>query len=300
MNSSNFGPVLAFLRLKTTGIPKVGDEKTEIGFLGPEGTFAHLLAKQRFAAEARLVGRPNVKEVFDFVAGDRSRLGLVPIENSSGGTIYDTVDQLIDPRYGLFIRELVTLNVRLALLGKNKESIRVIYSHFAPITHCESWVKARYPGAQLEETKSTTLAAKLAAKEKDAAAIGTRFAGEIYNLDVLEFPIGDETTNVTQFVIVGHEKAADANADRISIVATLPNQPGSLYKFLGPLANAGVDMLRITSRPIIGKPNSYIFLIDLAGSESDSAVQKALKESSKLAEHLRSIGSYRLVGPFDS
>jgi chorismate mutase / prephenate dehydratase len=275
-------------------------EGKEIGFLGPDGTFAHLAARQRFTGDVKLVGQSNVKEVFEFVAGDRSRLGLVPIENSSGGTIYDTVDQLINPVYGLFIQELVSLNVRLALLGKTKDRIRVIYSHFAPILHCAAWAKQKYPDAKLEETKSTTLAAKLASKEDHAAAIGTRFAGEIYDLDVLEFPIGENKPNVTQFVVVGHEKPTVKDADRMSLVATLPNHPGSLYDFLGPLANAGVNMLRITSRPIIGKPNSYTFLIDLAGSENDKSVQKALKQAAKLTEQMRSIGSYRLVGPYDS
>src|ERR1700677_2243335 len=145
-----------------------------VAFLGPEGTFAHLTAKKRFGDNVTLIPQPTIADVFDSVNSRSASLGIVPIENSSGGTIYDTVDRLVDTNNKLIVQELLSINVRLALLGKDKKKIRVIYSHFAPLHHCEAYLREKFPSVELSEQPSTAAAVKKAVESDDAAAIGNR------------------------------------------------------------------------------------------------------------------------------
>ncbi len=275
--------------------------KPSIGYLGPEGTFAHLAVQRRFGKGRRLVPLPTVKEVFDFVLrGGKADMGIVPIENSSGGTIYDTVDRLVDHRYPLFIQESLSINVRLALLGRNREKIRVIYSHFVPLYHCEKWLHRHFPKAELRETSSTAKAVKAAAEEEGAAAIGNQQAGEIYQLKILEYPIEQDVPNVTQFFVLGHRSLIPRDASRSTMIVALPNQPGALVDFLEPFRDAGINLSRIISRPVSGHPNTYVFLVDLVGKGNDPAVKKALTQAHKVSESIRSLGSYPVREPYES
>jgi prephenate dehydratase len=273
---------------------------SSIAFLGPEGTFAHLAANQRFGNKFALVPQRSVADVFDYVRQDESRYGIVPIENSSGGTILDTVDRLVDASYDLFIQESLSINVKLALLGKDKKNIRTIYSHFAPLHHCETWLRKNFPDAEKIETQSTTMAVIAASKEAGAAAIGTRLAGEIYKLKVLEFPIEQDIPNVTQFLILGHTRPDARAGSQTSLVVELPNKVGSLYKFLGPFLKQGINLSRLLSRPLSGHPGSHLFLVDAETTETDPKMQRALKAARKHVVGIRSIGSYPVRKRYDS
>lgn len=273
--------------------------KQHIAFLGPN-TFAQLAAEARFGRREKMLSFRTVPEVFDFVVKDPSRLGVVPIENSSGGTIYDTVDRLVDSSYGLFVKEALSMNVRLALLGKDKKSIKVIYSHFAPLLHCENWLRSNYPNAKVKEAANTGEAVRLAAEKNDAAAIGHRDAASTYNLKVLEFPIESETRNTTQFFVLGHSETNSKESTRTSLVVTLPNTPGSLCDFLLPFKKAGVSLARIISRPIVGKPETYVFLIDVLGTSASRNVKKALHDATAVCSTIRSLGAYPVRETYES
>jgi chorismate mutase / prephenate dehydratase len=271
-----------------------------IGFLGPSGTFAHLATRQRFGTRRKLVPIPSVKDVFDYVREKSGRLGVVPIENSSG-TIRETVEALTGnfcPH--LFIQESLVVNVRLALLGRDKKHIRVIYSHFAPLRHCEVWLRTNFPDAELFNEPSTTTAVKKAAALPDAAAIGAKEAAKRYGLNVLEFPIEGETKNVTQFFVFGHNRSSFKNNTRTTVLVALPNNPGSLCDFLDPFKNRKVNLSRLISQPVIGSPNTYVFLVDIAGSDENANIVKALDESRKVALTVKNIGSYPVRPAYNS
>jgi chorismate mutase/prephenate dehydratase len=277
--------------------------KNSIAFLGPEGTFAHVAGISRFGKNSNLVPKASIKEVFDFVTSNESHLGIVPIENSSGGTISPTVDCLTEGQYdGLKIRESLSLNVRLALMAKKKDSsqIKVIYSHHAPLHHCQAWLDKHYPRVPREDVPSTGFAVKQALKEKGAAAIGNKMAGEIYGLDILDFPIEESIENVTQFLVLGHSELQDTKKDRTTLLVTLPNRPGSLVQFLEPFKNEGIDLSRIISRPVPGKPETYSFLVDLKGAQGEKHVQKALKKVEKNSETFRVVGTYPVRNRYTS
>jgi prephenate dehydratase len=273
---------------------------TVIACLGPEGSFSHLLTGMRFpGAAAQLLG--SVGEVFDFLASRPEALGIVPIENSSGGFIIDTVDRLVDERCPLHILEELTLDVKLALLGRKGEPVQTIHSHAMPFFHSDEWLKATYPQARRIVEPSTAKAAERAAELAGAAAIGPRQNAERHRLDILHFPIAGEVPNITQFFLLGSSGNAESRENnRTALVVELPDRPGSLCRFLTPLSEAEVNMKRLESRPIRGQPNKYRFYIEIEGSPADAPVAAALEQARRDGAVIRSVGSYPAGRRFES
>lgn len=273
---------------------------TLIACLGPEGSFSHLLTQKRFPdTPVQLLA--TVSEVFDFLSDRPDALGIVPIENSSGGFIIDTVDRLVDENCRLNILEELTLDVKLALLGRKGEKIESIHSHAMPFFHSAEWLETNHPNAKRVTEASTAKAAEKAANQKGAAAIGPRQNAERHGLDILHFPIAGDVPNITQFFLVGHaENPADVSNNRTALVVELPDKAGSLCRFLTPLSDAGVNMKRLESRPIRGRPNKYRFYIEIEGSPADDKVKTALAQTEADGATLRSVGSYQSGRRFES
>ena len=243
----------------------------------------------------------NIGEVFDYLGSRPDALGLVPIENSSGGFIIDTVDRLVDERCHLKIIEELTLDVKLALLGKLDAEVQTIHSHAMPFFHCDEWLRANYPDAKRVIEASTAKAAEKAATQPGAAAIGPRQNAERHGLALLHFPIAGEVPNITQFYLLGHqENAASTNNNRTALVVELPDRAGSLCRFLTPLSDAGVNLKRLESRPIRGQPNKYRFYIEFEGRPAEPSVHSALEQTRVDGAMIRSVGSYPAGRRFES
>ncbi|GEP45253.1 prephenate dehydratase [Brevifollis gellanilyticus] len=268
--------------------------------LGPDGSFSHLLTQMRFP-DASFQLLANIGEVFDYLASHPEALGLVPIENSSGGFIIDTVDRLVDERCPLKIVEELTLDVKLALLGRPGVEIQTIHSHAMPFFHSDEWLKANYPHAKRIIEASTAKAAEKAATQPGAAAIGPRQNAERHSLSLLHFPIAGEVPNITQFYVLSTRENAPSTANnRTALVVELPDRPGSLCRFLTPLSDASVNLKRLESRPIRGQPNKYRFYIEIEGSPAEPRFQSALDQTRADGATLRSIGSYPAGRRFES
>jgi chorismate mutase / prephenate dehydratase len=271
-----------------------------IACLGPEGSFSHLITQMRFPGVAVSL-RDNVGDVFDFLSTNPTLLGIVPIENSSGGFIIDTVDRLVDARCTLYILEELTLDVKLALLGRAGEAITSIHSHAMPFYHGDDWLKTHYPDVKRVVEPSTAKAAEKAVVTPGAAAIGPRQNAERHGLQILHFPIAGEVPNITQFYLIGHAANTPAlEHNRTALVVELPDRPGSLCRFLTPLSENSINMKRLESRPIRGQPNKYRFYIEIEGSTADPRVQKALNQTRADGATLRSVGSYSADLRFES
>ena len=281
------------MRARRNGHPW-GESMREIVYLGPEGTYSHEVARKRFRGEdVRFVPRETVRDICRYVARRRDRCGVMPIVNSTGGTIYDTVDMLLDETLGLRIDEEISLHVRLALLGHKGKAINTVYSHPIPLEHCESWITKKYPHARAVATPSTAAAALNVVDQDDAAAISSRAAAARYGLDVLTFPIpGASETNVTHFYILTRERTARDRVRKTSLAVRLTNRPGSLLSFLQPIADAGLNLSRIISRPIKGMPNQFAFFLDVEGNANSPALKNALEQASEHADVMRMLGSY--------
>ena len=271
-----------------------------IACLGPDGSFSHRVAEARFPG-APMRTLPSIGDAFESVEGDTSALGIVPIENSSGGFIIDTVDRLIAPANPLFIQEELTLDVKLALLGHAGHPVETIYSHSMPFFHADEWLKAHYPDAKRIARPSTAVSAELATQDLKAAAIGPRQNAERFGLDLLHHPIAGDIPNLTQFFLIGHQPPAPSTQhNRSAWVVDLPDQPGSLCLFLTPLSQGAINLKRLESRPIRGQPNQYRFYIEIEGCTAHPAVQIALDQAAADGATLRCLGSYQSGCRFES
>ena len=271
----------------------------DIAYLGPEGSFAHLVAQKRYP-NSSLIPFRTVPEVFEYLEEHEEGKGIVPIENSSGGLIVQTVDGIIEHACSLLIEEELSIDVKLALMAKGGGEIKKIYSHFAPLHHCESFLKRKYPNAKTIPCDSTSAAAQAAARDIDSAAIGPIVNAEMCGLEVLVYPIEEDIPNVTQFFVVGHKRHESLNNTKTSLVVALPNKSGSLFDFLRPFAEAGVNLTRIESRPIVGQPNTYRFLVEVAGTERDEAVRNSFDGAKAVSTQFYDVGSYPVTARYQS
>lgn len=264
----------------------------KIAYLGPEGTFSGILARKRFGNKAAYVACPTLEGVFEQVLSGTTPLGIVPVENSSGGTVYDTVDLLIRHGGHIFIREELSLDIRIALLGHAGHAVQTIFSHFTQIKHHGAWLRKRYPKVRLMPVESTALAAQRAASRNRAAALAAPSAAAMYDLDVLEFPSGSEAVNVTHFLTIASTPATNSASDRTALAAVLRNECGSLYHFLAPFAREHVSLTRIVSRPIPGQPQTYVFYVEIERGPADLCVKRALARAKKISQSLTSLGTF--------
>lgn len=270
-----------------------------VAFLGPEGSFSHLVAQLRHPDTVsdgpRLQPCKDIPAVFQHIREQPGSLGIVPIENSSGGIITPSVDCILEDSRAYQIVEEMTLNVRLALLGRSGTVVQRIYSHFAPFHHCGEWLRAHYPDAEQIVAPSTSSSIETAAARDDSAAIGPRDSAARHGLEVLHFPIEAEVPNVTQFFAItraGSVEVPPSPDCKTSLVVMLPDSSGSLCDFLTPFARAGVNLKRIESRPIRGRPNTYRFFVEVDGHLSEAKVAQALADADAVSESIHNMGSY--------
>jgi prephenate dehydratase len=239
----------------------------------------------------------TITEVFHAVSSGKAELGVVPIENSSGGTITETVDLIIEKAGRIFIAEELALDVRLALLGRSGTAfgkLKSVYSHVMPLRHHRDWIMENLPSVIMVESPSTAEAAKRAALSATSAALAAPGAAELYGLSILKFPVRPEAVNVTHFFVISAKpsEAPEEERSKTAIVAALPQTSGSLHRFLGPFARAGVNLCRIVSRPVPGQPETYVFYLEVEGSAGDAKVKKAFEGARRLSVRLELPGSY--------
>ncbi len=269
------------------------EARLTIAYLGPEGTFAHAAAREQFGAGVVLAPAETIAQVFAEVEQGRAEYGVVPVENSTEGSVRPTLDLLIESP--LQIAAEILLDVRQCLLGTAAElsDIRRVLSHPQGLAQCRRWLGAHLPGVALEEVASTARAAELARDDPATAAIASELAGERCGLRVLAGGIQDETANVTRFLVLGSADArAAAGDDKTSVICTVKDEPGILAKLLQPLARERVSLSKIESRPLRGRPWEYVFFLDLEGHRAEPRLKRALARMAPLTTRMRILGSY--------
>jgi chorismate mutase/prephenate dehydratase len=263
-----------------------------VAFLGPEASFSHEAAMSLFGESASFQAVDSIEDVFVLVERGDCQKGIVPVENSYEGSVGITLDLFY--RYDVYIGAEVFKRIRHHLLSRagNLEDIKYIYSHTQALAQCHSWLENRLKGIPRFEVASTSLAAKMAAGEPGAAAVGSRFAGQKYGLSILAKDIEDHPDNVTRFLEIGKSRPRPMGKDKTSIIFCLGHKPGSLYIALAALAERGVNMTRIESRPMKTKKWEYIFFIDINGHQDDGNIEEALLEMEKNCVFMKRLGSY--------
>ena len=272
-----------------------------LGYLGPAGTNTELACLAYDAAAAR-VPYPSIPEVGDAVESGSVDEGVVPIENSVGGSVSVTLD-LLAHGSGLAIRNELVSPITHSLLareGTKLADIRVIYSHPQALDQCRVYVAGKLPDAEPVASLSTSAAVEeMLAADVPSAAIATERAGELYGAHVLERGIEDFPNNMTRFVVLAETDHPRTGDDKTSICFSFDDDaPGILYSVLGEFATRGINLAKIESRPTREALGSYIFLVDLEGHRDDEFIEAALREVERQTSTLKVFGSYpRYVMP---
>jgi prephenate dehydratase len=232
--------------------------------------------------------------VFDSVVSDACEFGLIPIENSLAGSIHQNYDLLL--RHDLHIVGEYPLRVRhclIAMPGVKKEEIKKAISHPQALGQCAAYL--RNLGIKPETVYDTAGSVKLlkASGDRTTAAIASRRAAELYEMQIIEEGIEDNAENYTRFLAVSKNAIQPEGEAKTSIVFTLKNQPGSLFKAMSVFALRDIDLTKIESRPLQGSPWEYLFYIDFIGAAHEETVRKALDHLGEYALMLRVLGSYR-------
>ena len=265
----------------------------KIAYQGEPGAFSEAAAR-RIDAEAQLIPCRSFEEVFATVDAGQASYGVLPIENSIGGSIHRNYDLLVEHELPIVAEvELAVVHHLLALPGATLAGLKRVYSHPQGLAQCDRFLRT-LTGVEIIATYDTAGSAKMVADGKltDAAAIASARAGEVFGLASLAASIQDYDDNITRFLVVGRRPLKNAVADKTTIVFSLPNEPGSLFKALSVFALRGVDLTKLESRPIPGRPWEYLFYADLASARDELKCARALQHLAEFAPTLRILGSY--------
>ena len=269
-------------------------EPLKIGYLGPEGTFTQSAVSKFFGHSVRAMPLQSIDEVFQEVESGVADFGIVPVENSTEGTVNHTVDRfLISP---LKICGEVELRVEQHIMGKisGLEDIKRVCAHAQALAQCRGWLSEYLPEVERVAVSSNAEGARRARDELGTAAIAGSTAADLYDLKVLVANIEDKPDNTTRFLVIGTELLAPSGDDKTSILVSAADtdSPGALYRLLEPLARHEISMTRIESRPSRRRKWHYVFFMDLEGHVGDPRLGSALAELEKQASLFRVLGSY--------
>jgi chorismate mutase/prephenate dehydratase len=274
-----------------------------VGFLGPAGSYSHVAATRHFGSSVEFDNLHTIEGVFTEVRRGHVNYGLVPVENSIGGGIAETLNAFQQAGPDVTICAEVQLEVHHALLANcEPAAVRRIHSKPEVFDQCRHWLATQYPQADLLPAASSSRAAQVALEENQkaqdigsrpaSAAIGSALAGQIYGLNVLFERIEDDPGNVTRFLVLGKHKAKPTGDDKTSIMFTTADKPGALVQVLAEFERAGVNLSHIDKRPS-GRVNwTYTFFVDALGHDSEAPMGAAIAGARTHCKQLSVLGSY--------
>ena len=272
------------------------EQPLRIGYLGPEGSFSHVAATQHFGSSVSFENLREIGGVFTEVRRGHVHYGLVPIENSTGGGITETLDAFVDAAGEVFVYAEIALAIRHNLLANCQPAqVRRIYSKPEVFAQCRNWLSTQYPHAELVPAASSS-AAVIRARDDDpsggSAAIGSSLAGELHGVKVLFEDIEDNPNNVTRFFVIAKEEARPSGDDKTSIMFVTRHEPGALVQVLQALAYSGINLTHIDKRPSRRENWNYTFFLDLTGHREDDNVARAIEMARAHCQELWVLGSY--------
>lgn len=263
-----------------------------IAYLGPAGTFSEAAVLKRFGSANQGVPCISIDAVFRAVESGEANYGLVPVENSTEGTINRTLDLLWQSPLKLCGEVLLPVHQCLLSREAKPEAIQRVYSHPQSLGQCQNWLNENLPKAERIPVASNAEAARLAAEQSGSAAIAGRQAAERYGIAVLMSNIEDDPRNTTRFLVIGNQDVAPSGKDKTSLVMSAPNRPGAMHDLLAPFAQHGVSMTKLESRPSRTGMWEYVFYVDLEGHQLDANVAAALEGLKRVAAFVKVLGSY--------
>ncbi len=267
-------------------------EKTmTIAYFGPEATFTHQAAIQKFGASLGYSAQKTISDVFSEVSKKSADYGVVPVENSTEGVVTHTLDMFVDS--DLKIVSQIVLRIQQCLMSNSPRTrIKKLYVHPQSLAQCRGWLQNHLPRVEIVETSSNARSAELAAKEKFSAALGGVLAAEKYGLKILAQDIQDNAANATRFLVLGRQCSPPTGDDRTSLMISVADKAGSLHRAIEAFRHYKINMTKIESRPSKRKAWEYFFFIDCAGHFQDPKVAQAIRRLGEHCNFVKILGSY--------
>ncbi|MEK7702485.1 MAG: prephenate dehydratase [Nitrospirota bacterium] len=271
------------------------ETEIRVAYLGPEATFTHQACLQRFGASIVALPAFSIKDVFDQVERGKADFGIVPIENAIEGVVNYTLDLFVDSN--LLIYGEVLHDVSHFILSKTgqKEAIKQIYSHPQAIAQCRRFLETHFSGIPVIELASTAFAAQKAASDESSAVVASELAAQVYGLSIIEKKIEDYPNNMTRFLVISQKPSEKTKRDKTSMILSIKDAPGALYEMLKPFANAGINLMKIESRPSKKIHWEYLFYLDVEGHQNEEPLHRVIDQMKTSAVSIKILGSYPIA-----
>jgi len=273
------------------------EKELSIAFLGPIGTYTEEAALKQFGQGRQAVVCGTIDEVFRTLEADQADYAVVPVENSTEGAVGLTLDLLLAS--SLKVCGEVTLPIHHCLLSKQADVSKIshVFAHGQSLAQCHEWLNRTLPGVEREAVTSNAFAAQMihdlvASDDTFAAAIASKRAAELFELNVLAENIEDDPKNTTRFLVLSKHDVAPSGQDKTSLALTTKNKPGAMVDLLEPFSRHGVSMTKLETRPSKQGLWDYVFFIDIEGHQADEKVAAAIQELTERASEVKVLGSY--------
>jgi chorismate mutase/prephenate dehydratase len=273
------------------------EQTTRVAYLGPAGTFTQQAVHKQFGHEVDALAEANIDACFHAVETGRADFAVVPVENSTEGAISRTLDLIVASPLKICGEVMLPIHQMLMRKQGTLDGIQRVYGHAQSLAQCQQWLTRHLPQAERISVVSNSEGARRAAAEPDAATLGSEAAAELYGLAVAAARVEDEASNTTRFLVLGEADAAPSGRDKTSLVVGVRNQPGAVVKLLQPLADAGISMSKLESRPARSCNWEYLFFIVCESHRLDPKLAAVLAEIESRAAFLKILGSYPAALP---
>lgn len=268
----------------------------KVGYLGPKGTYCHEACNNYFAESKNIEKLPfkSITDTLFAVIDSQIDCAIVPIENSIYGSVFETVDMLMENE-GLNINDEIILNINHYLLSNKKykkQEIKSIYSHTQALAQCRKYLREEFPNCELKERSSTALAAEEVTQKENTACIANKACMELYDLEIIDKNIQDEGHNQTRFAVVSLKEHVKENQNKMTMLFSTSHKPGELFRVLEVFDVLKINLSKIESRPAKTKLGEYIFWVDFEGNYNDKNVQLLITIMKDVCSYSRILGSY--------
>jgi len=270
------------------------ERRVTVAYLGPAGTFSEQAVFQQFGHAIVLLSCVSIDEVFRTTEAGTADFGVLPVENSSEGTVSRTLDLLLHTSLSISGELSIPIQHSLMTASGDFSTVTKICAHSQALAQCQAWLNQHYPTIERVAVASNGEAARLASLDSSVAAIAGETAGNQYELQVIHAHIQDDPHNRTRFAVIGNSHCAPSGKDQTSVVLAVPNKAGAVYSLIAPFMHFGVSMTRFESRPARTGTWEYYFYVDVEGHQDDESVARSLNELKKSAAFFKVLGSYPL------
>ncbi|MEQ1662233.1 MAG: prephenate dehydratase [Thiobacillus sp.] len=273
------------------------EQTTRVAYLGPAGTFSQQAVHKQFGQEVEALAESDIDACFEAVETGRADFAVVPVENSTEGAVGRTLDLVVSSPLSICGEVMLPIHQTLmrktgSPAGDGLVGVARVYGHAQSLAQCQSWLSRHLPGATRVSVVSNSEGARLAAADVAAVALGSEAAAGLYGLEVIASRVEDIASNTTRFLVIGVTDAVPSGRDKTSLVMGAKNQPGAVLKLLQPLADAGISMSRLESRPSRSGNWEYLFFVVCEGHRQDTQLAAALADIEARAAFFKVLGSY--------